>query len=129
MCKHSIFVGLFLVGMVAGNCSFEAMADTGTVMNIPMTTSSPLAKSHFLKGLHELDLNKPAKALPHFQSASKADPDFALASLGVADASASPDAFLSSSSVRPMPCRSSQPVSEIEPSSWFVSRCCAQCLG
>ena len=82
---------LFLVSMVAGCSSSELAAETGTVMKVPMSTSSAEAKSHFLKGLHELDLDKPSKARPHFQSASKADPDFALALLGIAYSSGSPE--------------------------------------
>jgi bleomycin hydrolase len=82
-------------GMVGGCFSFGATAETGTVMKVPMSTSSEVAKSHFVKGLGELDLDKPSKALAHFQSASKVDPDFALARLGIAYASSSPEATAS----------------------------------
>ena len=91
MCKRSIFASLLFVGIVAGAFGCGPPAQTGPVMEIPMSTSSAEAESHFLMGLYELDLGKPSKALPHFKSASNADPDFALASLGIAYASGSPE--------------------------------------
>ncbi len=82
---------LVLVGTVAGFSSFGHTAEADTVMKAPMSTSSAEAKSHFLKGLHELDLGKYPAARHHFQSASKADPDFALAYVGTAITSGSPE--------------------------------------
>ncbi len=94
--KLSVLAFLLLpASMVAGCSSFGPTPETGTVMKIPMSTSSAVAKSHFLKGLHELDLGKAPDARPHFQSSSKADPDFALAILGIAYASSSPEEIAS----------------------------------
>jgi len=91
MFKRRSLAGLIIVSMVAGCSRSGPAADTGTVMNVPMSTSSAVAQSHFLKGLHELDLDKASKALPHFQAASDADPDFALARVGIAYSSSSPE--------------------------------------
>ena len=82
---------LCLAGMVAGCSSLEHAAEAETVMKVPMSTSSAEARSYFLKGLHELDLSKYPDAQHHFQSASKADPDFALAHVGAAITSSSPE--------------------------------------
>ena len=89
--KVRAFPLLLLIGMIAGSSSFAHTAETDTIMRVPMSTSSAEARSHFLKGLHELDLGKNPDARPHFQSAAKADPDFALAHVGIAITSGSPE--------------------------------------
>jgi tetratricopeptide (TPR) repeat protein len=56
-------------------------------MGMPVTTSSEDAKSHFLLGLHALDMTRPDDARPHFEQAVAADPDFAIGYLLLANAS------------------------------------------
>ena len=91
MCDRRIIGALIFISTIAGCSRDIPTTDTGTVMNVPMSTSSSVAQSHFLKGLHEWDLDKTSMALPHFQAAAEADPDFALARVGIANASSSPE--------------------------------------
>jgi tetratricopeptide (TPR) repeat protein len=91
MYKHKIFASLLIIGMIAGCSSDDTTVGTATVMNIPMSTSSAEAEAHFLMGLDELDLGKAPDARPHFESASTADPDFALAHVGIAYSTRSPE--------------------------------------
>ncbi|MGB6364232.1 MAG: tetratricopeptide repeat protein, partial [Thermoanaerobaculia bacterium] len=57
---------------------------TEVVMVVPMTTSSDVAREHFLDGLAASDMGRGEDAREHFQLAVEADPDFALAHWGMA---------------------------------------------
>src|SRR5260370_2278845 len=57
---------------------------TSAVMKHPITTSSSVARDHFLRGQRELDLARFIDANAHFKEAVAADPAFAFAYLNVA---------------------------------------------
>jgi tetratricopeptide (TPR) repeat protein len=76
-----------LAGVIsAGAC---ATAGIGTMtaasdqapMAIPVSTQSATARSEFLRGVHDLDVERPITARQHFDRAIAADPNFALAHL------------------------------------------------
>src|SRR2546430_1340477 len=58
---------------------------TSAVMQHPITTSSGVARDHFLRGQRELDLARFIDANAHFKEAVAADPDFAFGYLNVAN--------------------------------------------
>lgn len=69
------------------------METPDVAMGMPVTTSSDKARSHFLIGLHILDVGRFDDARPHFEQAVAADPQFASAYLALANASNSIDEF------------------------------------
>src|SRR5216117_3246592 len=66
---------------------------TSAVMQHPITTSSAVARDHFLKGQRELDLARFIDANAHFKEAVAADPSFAFGYLNVANTANSLDEF------------------------------------
>jgi len=58
---------------------------TSAVIEHPITTSSGVARDHFLRGQRELDLARFIDANAHFKEAVAADPDFAFGYLNVAN--------------------------------------------
>jgi tetratricopeptide (TPR) repeat protein len=62
----------------------EQVAATQTVVELPMSTDSQEAKTHFLEGLASTDIGRFEEGNEHFEAAVAADPQFALAYLGVA---------------------------------------------
>src|SRR5438105_2845343 len=58
---------------------------TSAVMQHPITTSSGVARDHFLRGKREFDLARFIDANAHFKEAVAADPDFAFGYLNVAN--------------------------------------------
>src|SRR5256714_566470 len=58
---------------------------TSAVMQHPITTSSAVARDHFLRGQREFDLGRFIDANAHFKEAVAADPDFAFGYLNVAN--------------------------------------------
>ena len=62
---------------------------TSAVMKHPITTSSGVARDHFLRGQRELDLTRFIDANAHFKEAVAADPDFAFGYLNVANTATS----------------------------------------
>jgi tetratricopeptide (TPR) repeat protein len=66
---------------------------TSAVMKHPITTSSTVARDHFLRGQRELDLARFIDANAHFKEAVAADPTFAFAYLNVANTANSLDEF------------------------------------
>jgi len=66
---------------------------TSSVMGIPVTTTSPDARNHFLQGQRELDLARNFEALDHFKRAVAADSNFAIAYLNIANTGNSLDEF------------------------------------
>lgn len=65
-----------------------------TVMVMPVTTASDEAKGHFMQGQHSLDMGRPFDAIPQFNAALEADPNFAYAYLRLANASDSWDEYM-----------------------------------
>jgi tetratricopeptide (TPR) repeat protein len=65
-----------------------------TVMVMPVTTASEEAKGHFMQGQHALDMGRTFDAVPQFNAALEADPNFAYAYLQLANASNSLDEFM-----------------------------------
>ncbi len=70
-----------------------AAADAGVVMMMPVSTESAEALTHFMQGQRLLDMGQPDDALPHFEQATEADPQFALAYLRRANAANSLEEF------------------------------------
>jgi tetratricopeptide (TPR) repeat protein len=70
-----------------------AAGATEVVMMVPMTTSSDVARGHFLDGLAASDMGRPEDAREQFELAVEADPDFALAYWGMAINANSFEAF------------------------------------
>src|SRR5256885_4650634 len=68
---------------------------TSAVMQHPITTSSGVARDHFLRGQRELDLARFIDANAHFKEAVAADPDFAFGYLNVANTAKSLTEFKS----------------------------------
>src|SRR5260370_1136878 len=66
---------------------------TSAVMKHPITTSSSVARDHFLRGQRELDLGRFIDANAHFKEAVPAGPTFASGSLNVANTATSLDEF------------------------------------
>src|SRR2546421_711728 len=66
---------------------------TSAVMQPPITTSSGVARHHFLRGHRELDLARFIDANAHFKEAAAADPHLRLRALDVARPADSPAAF------------------------------------
>jgi tetratricopeptide (TPR) repeat protein len=62
---------------------------TSALINHPITTSSGVAREHFLRGVREQDLGRFIDANAHFKEAIAADPDFAFGYLSVANAATS----------------------------------------
>src|SRR5437762_13929379 len=58
---------------------------TSAVMQHPITTSSGVARDHFLRGQRALDLGRFIDANAHFKAAVAADPNFAFGYLNVAN--------------------------------------------
>ncbi len=68
-------------------------AEGGVVMELPVTTSSDAARSHFDAGLEAADMGRANDANAHFELAIEADPGFAQGYLRVAFTSASTEEF------------------------------------
>jgi len=68
-------------------------AVTSAVIKLPITTSSPQARHHFLLGQREMDLGRFIEANAHFKEAVAQDSGFALAYLDVANTGNSLDEF------------------------------------
>src|SRR6266704_3477236 len=66
---------------------------TSAVIEHPITTSSGVARDHFLRGQREFDLARFIDANAHFKEAVAADPDFAFAYLNVANTANSLEEF------------------------------------
>lgn len=86
--SRSSFILLAAALLALAACSREEGAEAGTAteasdvsMGIPATTSSDDARTHFMLGLHALDMGRPNDARPHFEQAVTADPAFAYAYL------------------------------------------------
>jgi len=62
---------------------------TSALINHPITTSSGVARDHFLRGLRELDLARFIDANAHFKESVAADPDFAFAYLSITNTATS----------------------------------------
>ena len=58
-------------------------------MVIPISTQSSAARAEFLRGLYDLDVERPVEAREHFDRALAADPNFALGHLYAAFAAPS----------------------------------------
>lgn len=70
-----------------------AAASANVVMALPVSTSSAEALDHFMRGQRALDMGRPLDALPHFEQATAADPNFCLAYLNLANAATSLESF------------------------------------
>jgi len=95
---RSVLTMLFAsVGWYAGAVAQDPRSTldpiTSAVMQHPITTSSAVARDHFLKGQRELDLARFIDANVHFKEAVAADPSFAFAFLNVANTANSLDEF------------------------------------
>src|SRR6266550_4266682 len=95
---RSVLTVLFAsVGWYAGAVAQDPRSTldpiTSAVMQHPITTSSAVARDHFLKGQRELDLARFIDANVHFKEAVAADPSFAFAFLNVANTANSLDEF------------------------------------
>jgi len=75
----------------AGNSGETADATHGGV--IPLTTESEAAAEHFAAGMYALDMAKFNDANSHFEAATAADPDFAVAYLMTANSSVTTSEF------------------------------------
>jgi tetratricopeptide (TPR) repeat protein len=73
--------------------SAGALALAGPEGEIPVTTKSDEARTHFEQGRALLDSGKTNEARPHFQKALELDPDFAYAHLNLANVSNSLEEF------------------------------------
>ena len=62
----------------------EAAAGYEVVWNVPLTTDSDEARSHFMKGVEAADLGRGAESREHFLAAVAADPGFASGYLAAA---------------------------------------------
>lgn len=91
----SLIAGVTMISMFFACAPPPQVAKTPTVMVIPMTTESDEAKSHFLEGLRASDMGRFLEARDHFGAAVEADPAFALAHLGAANAATSLEEFTS----------------------------------
>jgi tetratricopeptide (TPR) repeat protein len=92
--SRSPFILLAVAFLALAACSRQEGAEAGTAteasdvsMGIPVTTSSDDARSHFMLGLHAIDMGRPNDARPHFEQAVAADPTFAHAYLQLGFAS------------------------------------------
>src|SRR6266480_1615566 len=92
--RHACVRAALAVGFASGGWYSGAAAQdprsaldpiTSAVMQHPITTSSGLARDHFLRGQRELDLGRFIDANAHFKAAVAADPDFAFGYLNVAN--------------------------------------------
>src|SRR5437660_6067540 len=92
--RHACVRAALAVGFASGGWSSGAAAQdprsaldpiTSAVMQHPITTSSGVARDHFLRGQRELDLGRFIDANAHFKAAVAADPDFAFGYLNVAN--------------------------------------------
>src|SRR5205809_1932765 len=95
---RSVLTVLFAsVGWYAGAVAQDPRSTldpiTSAVMQHPITTSSAVARDHFLKGQRELDLARFIDANVHFKEAVAADPSFAFGYLNVANTANSLDEF------------------------------------
>ena len=90
---------LALCGSYAGAAAQDSRSAldpiTSAVIKHPITTSSGLARDHFLRGQRELDLARFIDANAHFKEAVAADPAFAFAYLNVANTANSLEEFKS----------------------------------
>jgi tetratricopeptide (TPR) repeat protein len=91
---RSLIIAVATVLALATSAREEAGAQAGTTleagdvsMGMPVTTSSDDARSHFMLGLHALDMGRLDDARPHFEQAIAADPAFGHAYLLLAFAS------------------------------------------
>src|SRR5919109_4678169 len=71
----------------------EATGSVTRVQEIPITTASTSARTHFTVGEKLLDVGRPREAYPHFQIAVEQDPTFAYGYLNLAFASPSTQEF------------------------------------
>src|SRR5207237_8262928 len=92
--RHACVRAALAVGFASGGWYGGAAAQdprsaldpiTSAVMQHPITTSSAVARDHFLRGQRELDLGRFIDANAHFKEAVAADPDFAFGYLNVAN--------------------------------------------
>src|SRR6266545_2728674 len=90
---------LALCGSYAGAAAQDSRSAldpiTSAVIKHPITTSSGLARDHFLRGQREFDLARFIDANAHFKEAVAADPAFAFAYLNVANTANSLEEFKS----------------------------------
>lgn len=74
--------------------SQEALeAVTTTTMVLPVTTTSDVARNHFMQGQQAMDVSRFIDANTHFEQAVEADPMFAFGFLRVANTASSLDEF------------------------------------
>lgn len=96
---HSITAAL--TALALAGCAQEqdepqiemAAAAANVVMRMPVTTESTEALDHFMQGQRLLDMGHVEEAAGHFEQATMADPDFALAHLRRANAANSLEEF------------------------------------
>ena len=90
---------LLAVAVISGAAGAQAVAvkhEAGSVARadeIPVTTASPSARSHFDVGQRLLDVGRPREAREHFRLAVAQDPGFAYGYLNLAAAAASAPEF------------------------------------
>ena len=66
----------------------EETGSVARVQEIPITTASPSARTHFTAGEKLLDVGRPREAREHFRLAVEQDPTFAYGYLNLAASSA-----------------------------------------
>src|SRR5687768_10775719 len=90
---------LFAIAIVAGAADAQAVAvseKAGSIAHgeeIPVTTASSSAKTHFTLGQRLLDVGRPREAREYFRLAVEQDPGFAYGYLNLAQAAASAPEF------------------------------------
>ncbi|NIM51275.1 MAG: tetratricopeptide repeat protein [Gemmatimonadales bacterium] len=92
--KH-LPVALPLVVLIAA-CAGEPAERETDVMVMPVTTSSDAALADFKRGQHAMDMGRFFDAREYLETAVEADPDFALAHLGLANIANSAAEFVAS---------------------------------
>jgi tetratricopeptide (TPR) repeat protein len=97
--KEARIHALLAVAFVASTAGAQAVAvknDAGSIAradDIPITTTSASARSHFDIGQRLLDVGRPREARAHFQKAVADDPGFAYGYLNLAASAASTQEF------------------------------------
>src|SRR6267378_3205013 len=89
--RHAPVRAVLVLALCGSHSSLAAQASrstldpiTSAVMKHPITTSSSVARDHFLQGQREFDLARFIDANAHFKEAVAADPSFAFGYLNVA---------------------------------------------
>lgn len=91
--RSSAALRLGLALALAGVASLAFAADAAPPGKVPITTASPDARAAYLQGRDLAERLRVQEARPFFEKAVAADPQFALAWLGLANTQPSPKAF------------------------------------